>query len=68
MTEPVPAPVPAPQPAPKPGLGAKLANVGHKLAGALLSKEARGPELALARIILTALGVKLGVNLVDYLK
>jgi len=35
---------------------------------ALMSKEARGPELALARIILAALGVKLGVNFAEYVK
>lgn len=35
---------------------------------ALSSKQARGPELALARIVLAALGVKLGVNAVDYFK
>lgn len=40
----------------------------HNLAAALTSKEARGPELALARIILVALGVKLGVNFVDTVK
>lgn len=38
-----------------------------KLGVALASKEARGPELALARIILAALGVKLGINLGEYL-
>lgn len=35
---------------------------------ALASKEARGPELALARIILAALGVKLGINFVNVVK
>lgn len=39
-----------------------------KLAHALVSKEARGPELALARIIIAALGVKLGINAVDAVK
>lgn len=43
---------------------AALAKLGH----ALTSKEARGPELALARIILAALGVKLGINFADYIK
>ena len=46
----------------------KLGAVGHALCVALLSKEARGPELALARLILAALGVKLGVNAVEYVK
>lgn len=61
-----PAPEPAPAPAPKPP--SKLSKLFHGLAAALLSKEARGPELALARIILAGLGVKLGLNLVDWLK
>jgi hypothetical protein len=34
---------------------------------ALSSKEARGPELALARLILAALGVKLGLNLAEWI-
>lgn len=42
-------------------------NVWKRLLAAVTSKEARGPELALARLVLAALGVKLGVNLVDYL-
>lgn len=40
----------------------------HKLLVALTSTEARGPELALARVILAALGVKLGVSFVDAVK
>lgn len=36
--------------------------MGHKVAAALMSKEARGPEMALLRIIIAALGVKLGIN------
>lgn len=43
---------------------AALAAVGH----ALMSKEARGPELALLRIIIAALGVKLGINFANYAK
>lgn len=43
-------------------------SVWKRVLAALASKEARGPEVALARVILGALGVKLGVNLVDYLK
>jgi len=38
------------------------------VAHALASKQARGPELALARIILAALGVKLGINFAEYVK
>ena len=34
----------------------------------LSSKEARGPELALARLILAALGVKLGFNFAEWAK
>ena len=49
-------------------MGKKLALASHKLWLALASKEARGPELALARIILAALGVKLGINFVNYAK
>lgn len=40
----------------------------HKLWLVLASKEARGPELALARIILAGLGVKLGINFANYVK
>ena len=40
----------------------------HAVWCVLASKQARGPELALARLILAALGVKLGVNAVDYFK
>ena len=43
----------------------KLAGV---LAAVLTSKEARGPELALARLVLAALAAKLGVNAYDYFK
>jgi hypothetical protein len=46
----------------------KVKKYALKLAAILASKEARGPELALARIILAGLGVKLGVNFFDYLK
>lgn len=42
--------------------------IGSALAAALLSKEARGPELALARLILAALGAKLGFNAYNYFK
>jgi hypothetical protein len=38
------------------------------VARALASKQARGPEMALARIILAALGVKLGINFAEYAK
>lgn len=41
---------------------AKLAATGRLLVRALMSREARKPELALARIILAALGIKLGVQ------
>ena len=34
---------------------------------ALSSKQARGPELAIARLVVAALGVKLGVNFGDWL-
>lgn len=61
-----PAPEPAPAPAPKPA--SRFSKALRRVVSALASSEARGPELALARIILAALGVKLGVNLVDYLK
>ena len=61
-----PAPAPAAAPAPKPAI--KVRRAVAAVAGALLSNEARKPELALARIILAALGVKLGVNAFDYLK
>jgi len=40
----------------------------RRLVVALTSREARGPELALARIILAALGVKLSVNLAEWAK
>jgi hypothetical protein len=40
----------------------------RKVWAALSTKQARGPELALARIVLAALGIRMGVNLVDYLK
>ena len=46
----------------------KLKAIGHKLVAALMSKEARGPELALLRIIIAALGVKLGINFTNYAK
>jgi hypothetical protein len=46
----------------------KLKSKGAAVLAALTSKEARGPELALARLILAALGVKLGVNLAELLK
>lgn len=46
----------------------KLAALGRAFCRALLSKEARKPELALARIILAALGVKLGINFAEYVK
>jgi len=46
----------------------KAKAVLRKLTVALMSKEARGPELALARIILAALGVKLGINFAEYVK
>lgn len=61
-----PAPEPAAAPAPK--QPSKFSNALHALGSALTSTQARGPEVALARIILAALGVKLGVNLVDYFK
>lgn len=38
-----------------------------KLAAVLAAKEARGPELALLRIVLGALGVKLGYDLEQFL-
>jgi hypothetical protein len=46
----------------------KIKHVLVRLGRVLASKEARGPEVALARIILGALGVKLGVNFVNYVK
>jgi hypothetical protein len=46
----------------------KINALAHKLALILASKEARGPELALARIILAGLGVKLGINFANYVK
>lgn len=39
-----------------------------KVSDALVAPQARPAEIALARIILAALGVKLGVNLADWLK
>ena len=60
------APDPAPAPAPKPA--SKFSKALHKVGAALVSSQARGPELALARLILAALGVKLGVNAFDYFK
>ena len=47
---------------------ARLGKVGRAVWCALASKEARGPELALLRIILAALGVKLGINFAQYAK
>lgn len=41
---------------------ARLRAVLGAVKAALLSKEARGPELALARIVLVALGAKLGFD------
>jgi hypothetical protein len=49
-------------------LKAKLLAAYHGVLNALASKQARGPELALARIILAGLGVKLGVNVANYLR
>ena len=43
------------------------AAVGRVIA-VLASKEARGPELALARLISAALGVKLGISLAEWAK
>lgn len=60
------APEPAPTPAPK--RPSRFSRVLGKAGDALMSSQARGPELALARLILAALGVKLGVNAVDYFK
>lgn len=40
----------------------------HAVAAALMSKEARGPELAIFRIVVAALGVKLGINVAEWAK
>lgn len=47
---------------------AKVKAAVGRVVGALTSKEARGPELALARIIIAALGIKLGINLGEWAK
>ena len=46
----------------------RLAAVGRAVWKALASKQARGPELVLLRLILAALGVKLGINFAQYAK
>lgn len=46
---------------------ARLRAVPGAVKAALLSKEARGPELALARIVLAAISAKLGIDLVHFL-
>jgi hypothetical protein len=43
-------------------LKARIVGVVVAVKAALVSKEARGPELALARIVLVALGAKLGYD------
>lgn len=41
---------------------ARLSAIAGAVKAALLSKEARGPELALARIVLAAVAAKCGVD------
>lgn len=47
---------------------ARFKTKGMKVLAALASREARGAEIALARLILGALGVKLGINFAEWVK